>query len=151
MFPKSPGFLYYKVGPGSSINGIINHISRVISPRSPIYFRPFIGQFSPFIAGSGAHLLHVGACEPPLFWCFLPPKQGRISNQNKGQLACSFFLALTMLKEIYKKRTCFDKKSSMTHVFFVVSFCLNGKCTFHQFHPRFVGHPPQFLLRNRKG
>ena len=47
----------YKVGPLPVITVVITPISRVFSPQVPIYFRPFIGVISPFINGSGAHLV----------------------------------------------------------------------------------------------
>lgn len=141
-------------GLSTSINGIINHISRgPFHPGGPHSFSAIYWPIQPIYHWMpGFHrIVHAGACEPPLFWCFLPPKQGRISNQKKGQLGSSFFFCPNHVTRNIQEGTCFEKKSSITHVFFVVSCCLNGKCTFHQFHPRFVGHPPQFLLRNRKG
>ena len=47
----------YEVGPLPVITVVITPISRVFSPQLPTYFRPFIGVRSPFINGSGAHLV----------------------------------------------------------------------------------------------
>ena len=55
--PSESAKMSYKVGPLPVITVVITPISRVFSPRVPIYFRPFIGVISPFINGSGAHLV----------------------------------------------------------------------------------------------
>lgn len=81
-------------GLSTSINGIINHISRgPFHPGGPHSFSAIYWPIQPIYHWMpGFHrIVHAGACEPPLFWCFLPPKQGRISNQKKGQLGSSFF------------------------------------------------------------